>query len=137
MPADQLPIIKVAKIKNFEVKKNTKHPYNNELPDCESGFQFWVRQLGFQFWVKPKSGNCCRFQFWAYPKVETADAFPVLGCFHFWACTIVDKYMQGKNFSETSRSRTVLSQGLSSAIRKLEKLITFVPRTRPYPTQVN
>ena len=30
-----------------------------------------------------------RFQFWAYPKVETADTFPVLGRFHFWACTIV------------------------------------------------
>ena len=33
----------------------------------------------FQFWVKPNSGNCGLFQFWAYPKVETADAFPVLG----------------------------------------------------------
>ena len=70
--------IKVAKIKNFEVNKNTKHPYTHELPDCETGFNFWV---------KPKSGNCGRFQFWAYPKVETADAFPVLGRFHFWACT--------------------------------------------------
>ena len=26
-------------------------------------------------------------QFWAYPKVETVDAFKVLGRFHFWACT--------------------------------------------------
>ena len=60
---------------------------NHELPDRETGFYFWVRQLRFQFWIKPKSGNCGRFQFWAYPKVETADAFPVLGRFHFWACT--------------------------------------------------
>ena len=48
--------------------------------------------------------------------------------------------MQGKNFSgqaENWGSRTVQSQGLSSAITKLEKLIMFVPRTKPYPTQVN
>ena len=71
--------IKVAKIKNFEVNKNTKHLYNHELPDCEceTCFHFRVRQLRFQFWVKPKNGNCSRFQFWAYQKVETADAFPV------------------------------------------------------------
>ena len=45
----------------------------------------------------------------------------------------MDKYVQGKNFNETSRelgSRTVQSQGLSSSITKLEKLITFVPRTK-------
>ena len=34
--------------------------------------------------------NCGCFQFWAYPKVETTDAFPVLGRFHFGACTTSD-----------------------------------------------
>ena len=34
---------------------------------------FWFRQL--------------RFRFGSSPKVETGDAFPVLGHFRFWACT--------------------------------------------------
>ena len=69
---------------------------NHELPDCEAGFYFWIRQLRFQFWVKLKSGKCGCFHFWAYPKVETADAFPVLGRFHFWVCTEILFYGLGK-----------------------------------------
>ena len=67
-----------------------------EIGLLQTGFHFWVRQLRFQFWVKLKSGNCGRFQFWSYSKMETADTFPVLGSFHFWACT---KVFNGKNQS--------------------------------------
>ena len=58
---------------------------NHELPDCETGFHFWVTQLRFQVWVMPRSGNCGCLQFWDNPKVETVDPFPVLGlhnCYH-------------------------------------------------------
>ena len=54
-------------------------------------------ELCFQFWVKPKSGNCGRFQFWAYLKVETADAFSVLGLHRHKALWFIMICHSGRN----------------------------------------
>ena len=94
---------------------------NHELPDCETGFHFWVRQLPFQFWVKPKSGNCGRFQFWAYPKVDTATRF------QFWAVsTFGPAQTLTKHDSETEKKVSLLSlRKLSEHV--LKRSITFEP----------
>ena len=61
----QVAVIPAYSESNLPLNKNTKHSRNIELPDCGTGFNFWISSCDSSFRLNQEWKLRTCFQFWA------------------------------------------------------------------------